>query len=275
MKSYRNILPNLALLIGIAFCAATAEANQTWSGKVEITADVSDYLSVASTDDAAVYQTGYVVSNMTAYGIFGDNGHNLAYILESGTLTGLQCFQADGGYLNFRQMGGMARFNGMRRTKSTLDTLPFDLVFGGSAYAHMPLYSTDSILFRNCHMNIAVMDDADVDLGLLRADGFGTNYVHIVALNGGKLTMSTREGSRNVYFAFNGGTLQPLDGAGGAYIFGESKVTAAKYDPWIRVYEKGGRVIHRSKGTGDNQYVRPPPICEPVDNVVWSILVMN
>lgn len=240
---------------------------------MEITSDVSDYLSVASTDDAAVYQTGYVVSNMTAYGIFGDNDHNLAYILESGTLTGLQYFQADGGYLHFRQTGGTAQFYGMRRTKTTLDPLPFDLVFGGSAYAYLPFYCTESAMFRNCHMNIAMMDDADVDLGLLRADNYGTNYVHIIALNGGRLTMATRENSRNVYFAFNGGTLQPRDSDGGAYIFGQNKNNGSSYEAWIRVYEKGGRVIHRAKGLGDNQYMRPPPICEPADNVVWSISI--
>lgn len=279
MKSYRIILPNLALLIGIALCAATAEASQTWSGKVEIISDVRDNLDIATTADVAIYQDGYVVSNMVAHGLFGVDDHSVAYILRDGLFTGAQYLQADGRYLHFRQTGGTVNFSAIAHTRAanTANTLPYDLVFGGVADAYLPFWGEDDKTgsagteFRECNVNIAVMDDANVYGGLFRADGLGTNYTHVIALNGGLLTMSTREGSRNVYFAFNGGTLQPLDGAGGAYIFGESKVTAAKYDPWIRVYEKGGRVIHRSKGTGDNQYVRPPPICEPVDNVVWSI----
>ena len=120
-------------------------------------------------------------------------------------------------------------------------------------------------------MNIAVMDNADVNVGLLRADGTGTNYIHVIALNGGLLTMSNRAVGRNVYYAFNGGTLQPQAGSPGSYMFGISRASASSYDAWIRVYENGGRVIQRPTGPNNDSYVYPSQIQKPADNVVWSI----
>ena len=280
MKSYRNIFSSLVLTVGIALCAATAEANQTWSGKVEITSDVSDHLGIATTADAAVYQTGHVVSNMQAHGFLGDNDHSAAYILEDGLFTGYQLLRVDGRYLHFRQMGGIVSFQYMTHTKNsnTANTLPYDLVFGGSANASFPFYKEDDksgsagTELKECSINLAVMDDATVNAGLLRADGSGTNYTHMLALNGGVLTMSNRQGGRNVYYAFNGGTFRTADGySNGSYMFGENKDDASTYEAWVRVYENGGRIIHRATGTGNAQYLSPPQILKPKDNVVLAI----
>lgn len=269
-----------AMVATVVMCACTAEANQTWSGKVEITSDVSDHLGIATTADAAVYQTGHVVSNMQAHGFLGANDHSAAYILEDGLFTGYQLLRVDGRYLHFRQMGGIVSFQYMTHTKNsnTANTLPYDLVFGGSANASFPFFKEDDksgsagTELKECSINLAVMDDATVNAGLLRADGAGTNYIHVLALNGGLLTMSNRQGGRNVYYAFNGGTLQPRASDPGSYMFGENRAASgSQYDIWVRVYESGGRIIQHPTGANNASYVYPAQIRKPEDNVVWSI----
>ena len=262
------------MVAAVVICACTAAADQTWSGKVEITSDVSDNLYIATTADAAAYQDGYVVTNWQANGYLGRNDHSAAYILRDGIFTGLQILRVDGRYLHFRQTGGNVGFQYLMHAASanTANTLPYDLVFGGSAYASPLFYKGDGSEFKECNMNIAVMDNADINAGLLRADGTGTNYIHVIALNGGLLTMSNRQGGRNVYYAFNGGTLQPRASDPGSYMFGENRAASgSQYDIWVRIYESGGRIIQRPTGLNNASYVYPAQIRKPEDNVVWSI----
>ena len=70
MNNIKKFVAFVAMAAAVVMCACDVQADQTWSGKIEITSDVSDNLSIATTADAAVYQDGYIVSNRLARMVF-------------------------------------------------------------------------------------------------------------------------------------------------------------------------------------------------------------
>ena len=189
-----------------------------------------------------------------------------AYLLEGGSFvnTGYQYSHAR--YLHFRQTGGLFDISCWRRDEGTTDelTLPSDFVFGGESVANSGFENSTPVYHGS--FNLAVMDNANVKALWLKGNGGEDKYRRGISINGGTLTMNTREGSSNIYYAFNGGTLRNTYGQ--YSLFGNN--TANDNPVWVRIYENGGRVMRTgTDGEGNATYL--PHLKEPVGNVVWSI----
>lgn len=276
MKSCRNILPNLALLIGIALCAGTAEATTyNLNGRVDIDRDYvnPDYVGhVGKTESTVVRQRDHDVDVLSNNNQFGASGTVAAYLLESGRMTipDARYYQYYGDYTLFRQTGGGYTniYSFTRRTgQVTDDTIRSDFIFGGNASALIaigndPGFCADSV--------IAVIGSAHVYANSINRSGDTANFRHMIAVNdGGRIDASVGNGNSRLYVPFNGGTYHGR--SSGLYMFGQNSGSSGAAPTWIRVYEAGGCIVHSNDVVSDNRYFAPPPVCDPVGNVVLSI----
>ena len=234
-------------------------------------------LSIAGNNDntknywAVIRQRGGQVWS-TGYYLGFKGSATAAYFLENGSLTAGRNSDSRwyvfSRYLHFRQTGGTFVNTCWHRDLNQNDefTLPADFIYGGSAIASAWLEnSTPKFLGP---MNLTVMGNAQVDAGYLQSYvSAGGLHKHIISVNGGKLTMNTRNSSVNVYYAFNGGTL--METAEGSNMFGNNIET--NNPVWVRIYEKGGCIYNNNGTTSNNQYLNLPNIMEPVGNVVLSV----
>ena len=258
-----------------------------WCGRVDFAEDLGTvvkdislaaYKDVSDGQFGVVRQRGGNVTLVESDSQLGRQGEGAvaAWLLEGGSLAIRNRntrWYAHGRYVHFRQTGGTFYVRVWQRNDKCNDaySLPTDFIYGGSAVATNSYYFSDSGQFYGA-MTLAVMDDAQVSATGINGTGVNTNYAHVVALNGGVLTGGTTQGSKSVYFAFNGGTLR--NESSGPAVYGISS-TQSPGERWVRVYERGGSVENNNSYTSNSLYLDHPPVLEPVGNVVWSIPVSD
>ena len=256
-----------------------------WCGRVDFAEDLGTvvkdislaaYKDVSDGQFGVVRQRGGNVTLVDSDSQLGREGTGAvaAWLLEGGSLAIRNRntrWYAHGRYVHFRQTGGTFYVRLWQRNDACNDaySLPTDFIYGGSAVATNSYDSSDQGHFFGA-MTLAVMDDAQVSATGINGTGVNTNYAHVVALNGGVLTGGTTQGSKSVYFAFNGGTLR--NESSGPAVYGISS-TQSPGERWVRVYERGGSVENNNSLGNNNLYLDHPPVLEPVGNVVWSIPV--
>ena len=254
-----------------------------WCGRFDFAEDLGTVvkdisLAVDPGQFGVVRQRGGDITLVETDNQLGREGQGAvaAWLLEGGSLAirnNNTRWYAHGRYVHFRQTGGTFYVRMWQRNDSCNDanSLPIDFIYGGSAVATNSYHSSDSGRFFGA-MTLAVMDDAQVKVERIDGAGGNTNYVHVVALNGGVLTEGTTLDSKTMYFAFNGGILR-TEGSG-PYVYGISSANSPR-DRWVRVYERGGSVENNNTYGNNSLYLDHPPVLEPVGNVVWSIPVSD
>lgn len=258
----------------VSFDGLVTNVNLSGNARIDIGIDADVELNNAigyGSRIGVVRQRGGKARVTSAY-IGQHQPSQVAYLLDDGLLeikNSENRWYAYSDYLHFRQMGGIFINTSWNRPHSQngAGTLPADFIYGGTANAEAPFSNGQSKMFIG-PMNVAVMDNACVNAGNLVAnsDG-GDKHRHIVALNGGVLTMNTLITGKNVYYAFNGGALRTTER--GACAFGN---TVQNDNPaWVRIYENGGCIFNDCDTASDNQYLYLPHLREPAGNVLWSI----
>lgn len=259
-----------AAVVAAMVCVHTANA-VVWNGRTNIVEDVQGGVCIdfAYSSDTIVRQTAHTVDLGPQSSVFGNNQHNVAYLLEGGLLKktgGASLYMYYEAYRQIRQTGGDIKFKEFNLVQPS--QIRADFVFGGNGTAD--LGSIDYMSLRGDAL-MAFQDSVYFTTSLNDYKYVAVNPLthRIWAYNGGVADYClngngtlTPNCPTNDFFAFNGGKRWfrfANDSAGTDFVFG--------HKPDVRIYEKGGEVCMRANNTWNISY----NFLEPEGGVVKSV----